>query len=299
MYEPTQLRTFLAVAQALSFTRAAARLGLRQSTVSQHVRRLEDEVGRPLFLRDTHRVSLTVDGEAMVTFARDILDAGDRARRYFCTGPVRGRLRLGVSDDLISTHLPRVLRDFRHRHPLVDLELTVDLSGTLHQRLDDQELDVVFAKRVAGQSRGRMVWRDRLIWLAAPDHRLGADEPVPLVVYPPPSISRAQALDALASAGRTWQLTCTSTSLGGLVAATRAGLGVMAHSAELVPPGLVPAPVGHRLPPLGEVEFVLLRRDGAPPETVTALAEAILTAGARTGPPPGRPARLEAGVEHG
>ncbi|MFI7026327.1 LysR family transcriptional regulator [Micromonospora sp. NPDC049900] len=282
MYDPVQLRSFLAVAQALSFTRAAARLGLRQSTVSQHVRRLEAETGRPLFVRDTHSVELTVDGEAMVTFARDILDAGDRARRHFATGPVRGRLRLGVSDDLISTHLPRVLRDFRHRHPLVHLELTVDLSGTLHHRLDAQQLDVVFAKRLVGQDRGRLVWRDRLIWLAAPGHRLGPDEPVPLVAYPPPSISRAQALDALGAAGRAWQLACTSTSLGGLVAATRAGLGVMAHSAELVPPGLVPAPTGHRLPPLGEVEFVLLHRDGAPADTVAALAEAILTAGART-----------------
>ncbi|MEU5551496.1 LysR substrate-binding domain-containing protein [Micromonospora sp. NPDC047793] len=284
MYDPVQLRSFLAVAQALSFTRAAARLGLRQSTVSQHVRRLEDETGRPLFVRDTHSVGLTVDGEAMVTFARDILDAGDRARRHFATGPVRGRLRLGVSDDLISTHLPRVLRDFRHRHPLVHLELTVDLSGTLHHRLDAQQLDVVFAKRLAGQERGRLVWRDRLIWLAAPDHRLAPDEAVPLVAYPPPSISRAQALDALGAAGRAWQLACTSTSLGGLVAATRAGLGVMAHSAELVPPGLVPAPAGHRLPPLGEVEFVLLHRESAPADTVAALAEAILTAGARTTP---------------
>ena len=55
MYDPAQLRTFLAVSQALSFTRAARRLGLRQSTVSQHVRRLEDATGRPLFTRDTAR----------------------------------------------------------------------------------------------------------------------------------------------------------------------------------------------------------------------------------------------------
>jgi DNA-binding transcriptional LysR family regulator len=282
VYDPVQLRSFLAVAQALSFTRAADRLELRQSTVSQHVRRLEEQIGRALFVRDTHSVALTDDGEAMATFAREILEANDRARRHFVAGPVRGRLRLGVSDDLISSPLPQVLRTFRRRHPLIDLELTVDLSGELHGRLDADRLDVVFAKRLPGQSRGRLVWRDRLVWLSAPDHRLAPDEPVPLVAYPPPSISRGQALGALAGAGRGWRITCTSTSLGGLVAATRAGLGVLAHSAELIPPGLVTAPAGHRLPALGTVEFILLQRPDAQASMVAALSEAILTAGART-----------------
>ncbi len=78
MYDPSQLRTFLAVAQTLSFTQAARRLGLRQSTVSQHVRRLEDAVGRQLFSRDTHSVELTEDGEAMLGFARGILAVHSR-----------------------------------------------------------------------------------------------------------------------------------------------------------------------------------------------------------------------------
>ncbi|MEV0608669.1 LysR family transcriptional regulator [Polymorphospora rubra] len=284
MYEPVQLRSFLAVARSLSFTRAAERLGVRQSTVSQHVRKLERDVGRPLFARDTHAVELTVDGEALVGFARDILAVQDRARRHFATQPVRGRLRLGVSDDLVATHLPRVLRDFRHSHPLVDLALTVDLSGTLHQRLDAGELDLLFAKRLAGQSRGRLVWRDRLVWVAAPGMRLDPDEPVPLVAYPPPSISRAQALAALTGAGRAWRFACVSGSLGGLVAAAGAGLGVLAHSRGLVPPGLVPVPATHRLPALGEVEVILLHRPGPPTPSVAALSEAILGVG---GPDPG------------
>lgn len=281
MYDPVQLRSFLAVAQALSFTRAADRLGLRQSTVSQHVRRLEAAVGRPLFARDTHSVGLTVDGEAMVTFARDIMAAGDRARRHFATAPVRGRVRLGVSDDLVATHLPRVLRDLRHRHPLVELAVTVDLSGTLHDRFDARDLDMVLAKRPPGETRGKALWRDRLVWLALPGHRLAPDEPVPLVAYPPPSISRGHALDALAAAGRAWQITCTSTSLGGLVAAAQAGLGVLVHSAALIPPGLVPAPPGHRLPALNEVEFILLHREGAPRDLLDALTDAIVTSGTR------------------
>lgn len=286
VYDPTHLRSFLAVAQALSFTRAAGRLDVGQSTVSAHVRRLEEAVGRPLLLRDTHTVELTVDGEAMIGFAREILDAHDRAQRHFGASTVRGKLRLGVSEDLISTYLPAVLQTLRRRNPLVDVELTVALSGTLHQQLDARGLDLVFAKRLTGQTRGSVIWRDRLIWLGAaepggqPAGRRRPGDPVPLVVYPPPSISRAQALAALSAAGQPWQVACTSGSLGGLVAATRAGLGLLPHSARLVPAGLTPV-AATELPPLGEVAFILLSR----PDTDPAVRDAVSSAIAAVGPP--------------
>ena len=125
MYDPELLRTFVAVAQSLSFTRAGETLGLRQPTVSQHVRRLEDAVGRPLFVRDTRSVALTSDGEAMAAFARDILAAQERAVGYFTGSHLQGRLRFGVTDDLALTPLPRILRDFRQLYPRIDLELAV------------------------------------------------------------------------------------------------------------------------------------------------------------------------------
>ena len=68
MLDPVQLASFLAVAQTRNFTEAGRRLGLQQSTVSQHVRKLEEAAGRRLFLRDTHSVQLTDDGEAMTGF---------------------------------------------------------------------------------------------------------------------------------------------------------------------------------------------------------------------------------------
>ncbi|ROQ35377.1 DNA-binding transcriptional LysR family regulator [Streptomyces sp. PanSC19] len=283
MYEPTQLRTFLAVAQTLSFTRAADRLGLRQSTVSQHVRRLEEATGRPLFARDTHRVELTEDGEAMLGFARTILQAHERAAAFFGGTRLRGRLRFGASEDFVTTRLPEILESFRREHPEVDLELTVELSGTLQARLATGRLDLILAKRRGTESEGRLVWEDALVWIGAPGLRLDPDRPVPLILYPPPGITRARALEALEAQGRAWRIACTSSSLSANVAAARAGLGVMAHTRGLVPPGLVPVPARAGLPELGDVGFVLRkgRRGGETQEAADALAEAILAGGDR------------------
>ncbi|MBJ6641160.1 LysR family transcriptional regulator [Streptomyces sp. DHE7-1] len=283
MYEPSQLRTFLAVAQTLSFTQAARRLGLRQSTVSQHVRRLENAAGRQLFARDTHSVELTEDGEAMLGFARRMLEVHEQATAFFTGTRVRGRLRFGASEDFVLTRLPEILERFRHDHPEVDLELTVELSGTLHERLAAGKLDLVLAKRRPEDPRGELVWRDDLVWIGAENLRLDPDRPVPLIVYPPPGITRARALEALEAQGREWRIVCTSGSLNGLVAAARAGLGVMAHSRRLIPPGLFRLPERPALPELGKVDFVLVhgRRRGAADAAANALAAAILAGGDR------------------
>ncbi|WP_369363215.1 LysR substrate-binding domain-containing protein [Streptomyces sp. CG4] len=283
MYDPTQLRTFLAVAQTLSFTQAARRLGLRQSTVSQHVRRLEDATGRQLFTRDTHAVELTEDGEAMLGFARRILQVHEQATAFFTGTRVRGRLRFGASEDFVLTRLPEILEGFRYDHPEVDLELTVELSGTLHEQLAAGKLDLVLAKRRPEDPRGALVWRDDLVWIGAERLRLDADRPVPLIVYPPPGITRARALQALEHDGRDWRIVCTSGSLNGLMAAARAGLGVMAHARRLIPPGLFRLPDRAGLPDLGKIDFVLVhgRRRGAAEEAANALATAILAGGER------------------
>ncbi|MEU2458872.1 LysR substrate-binding domain-containing protein [[Kitasatospora] papulosa] len=295
MYDPVQLRTFLAVAQTLSFTQAARRLGVRQSTVSQHVRRLESEAGRQLFSRDTHRVDLTEDGEAMLGFARTILQANERAAAFFTGTRLRGRLRFGASEDFVLTRLPEILESFRREHPEVELELTVELSGTLHRQLAAGRLDLVLAKRRAGDTHGELVWRDTLTWIGAPQLRIDPDRPLPLIAFPPPGITRARALEVLEEHGRAFRFACTSASLSALVAAARAGLGVMAHTRGLVPPGLAPVPSRAGLPELGDVDFVLLhgRRRDAAQDAADALAAAILASGDRLHRAPAPPTHPE------
>ena len=255
---PALLRSFLAVAETRSFTAAGARLGLGQSTVSQHIKRLEASIGRRVLMRDTHSVSLTQDGDAMVELARNILDANQRVERFFTDKQRRETLHLGISEDFAMSRLADVLTAFRRRDPHVDIELTVGLSGYLYQRFDAGEVDVIFVKRKPGDKRGRTAWRESLVWIGRPGLHVPSDQPVPLVAFSPPSITRSLAIATLEAAGRDWRLCCSSGSLSGLQAGLVAGLGVAAHSSRLIPAGVVRLSADTVLPPLPEIEFVAI-----------------------------------------
>jgi DNA-binding transcriptional LysR family regulator len=279
VYDPELLRTFLAVAQSLSFTKAAASLGLGQPTVSQHVRKLEVAVGRPLFVRDTRSVTLTADGEAMADFARSILAAHEQAVGYFTGSGLSGRLRFGVTDDLALTPVPKILHGFRQLYPRIDLELTVSQSGALQRRVESGHLDVAFVKQTPGDGPGRLIRRDRLVWAAAPGTRLEAGRPVPLIVYQAPSISRSAGVQALERAGLAYRLTCTVRGVLGVVAAARAGLGLAIFARSLVPDDLVELPASTGLPDPGEIDLVLLTNPRSATEPAEALTAAIIASG--------------------
>lgn len=279
MYDPHQLRTFLSVAQTLSFTQAAAALDLGQPTVSQHIRKLEEAVGRPLFIRDTRTVTLTADGEAMAGFARTILAAHEQAASYFTGSAVSGRLRFGVTDDLALTPVPRILRDFRQLYPRIDLELTVSQTGTLQRRVESGHLDLAFVKQPVGDRHGRLIRRDRLVWAGVPGTQVNPKAPVPLVVYQAPSITRSQAVHALERAAIPYRVSCTARSILGIAAAARAGLGLAVFARSLVPDDLIELPASGGLPALGEINLVLLSRPGPASEATKALTSAILASG--------------------
>jgi DNA-binding transcriptional LysR family regulator len=283
MLDPIQLETFLTVAQTQNFTEAGRRLGLKQSTVSQHIRKLEAEAGRRLFVRDTHSVVLTADGEAMVGFARPILEADARARDYFAGSQVRGKIRFGAAEDFANSRLPDLLRDFVRRHPQVDLELTIGPSAVLYQQLDAGELDLVLGKRRPGDTQGQLIWQDRLVWAGAPGFRLDPDQPLPLILYVPPSVTRSVVLEAMERLRRPWRIVCSSGSLSGLRAAALAGLGVTPQALSLLPDGLVEVTAA-ALPPLGHVEFVVRSTRRTRRGPAVELAQAITTQSSRLRP---------------
>ena len=278
MLDPFLLRTFLVVAQGNSFSETSRKLAMRQSTVSDHVRRLEECLGHQLFIRDTHSVALTTEGEALIDFARIILDTIERAERHFAGSKLRGRLRFGASEDLVASWLTPVLQRFTHDHPNIDLELTVALSSTLIARYDAGELDVVLCKRWPGEERGELLWQDDLVWIRGDGDTLERQSVLPLILYPPPSITRALAMSALGRAARPWRLACTSDSLNGIIASAQAGLGVAVLARRLIPVGLIEVG-GEDLPSLGMLDFIVLRATRAPSAGVAELIDFVRAKG--------------------
>jgi len=125
-----QLEYFVAVAEELNFTRAAARMFAVQSTVSAGIRALEQDLGATLFVRSTKSVALSPAGESLLPEARLALEAIDRVRNAASSSGVRGRLRVGIFTNVGFVDLPGLFGEFHELHPLVDLQLGASASGS-------------------------------------------------------------------------------------------------------------------------------------------------------------------------
>ncbi len=144
--ETRQLECFVAVAEELSFTRAAQRLFAVQSTVSATIQALEGELGVKLFDRSTRRVELSPAGKVFLPEAKAALEAVDRAREVVAdaSAGLRGSLRIGTLTSVGGLDLPDLLGAFHRRYPLVDLHVTVSITGStgLAEDLRQGRLDV-------------------------------------------------------------------------------------------------------------------------------------------------------------
>ena len=179
------LRTFLEVAKGLNFTRAATRLGYVQSTVSAHVRALEDELGVQLFDRLGRRIRLTPAGETLLGEAADLVtraDAAERATRLAAGGDGRiaGRIVIGAPESLLSYRLPPLIGRYHRQFPEVDLSFrpvaTGRLRGEVERLLIEGSIDVAFVMDERLPPRGRVstetLWNEPISVIAPPDHPL-------------------------------------------------------------------------------------------------------------------------------
>lgn len=255
------LRTFVAVAELGSVTRAAERVGRTQPAVTLQLRRLEGLLGRALFLRQRRRLSLAPQGEVLLHHARTVLAANDLAVAALLAEPLSGPVRVGLVQDFADTLLPGVLARFADAHNGVRLEVAVAGSAALRARLADGALDVVMCAARADEAAALIT---PLSWLGAA--RLAARDPVPLALLEPPCGYRDAALAALEQAGRRWRVVVTSPSLSGMRAAVAAGLGLTVRSRLL---GGLPVVEGAGLPTLPSIGHVVLAADGAGPASRT------------------------------
>ncbi len=271
------IRAFVAVAETKSFTRAGARLGRTQPTVSLQIRRLEEQVSAELFSRDPRRVVLTAQGEGLLAQARKLLRLNDEIVGEIFEHALEGEVRLGAPEDFATTHLPGILGDYARAYPHVSLSVTCDLTLRLMEKMQQGELDLALIKRdPMGGDAGVKVWRERLVWVGAGEDVLPQNAPLPLVAAPSPCIYRKRMTSALDAAGRPWRVAYTSPSLAGQHAALRAGLGVMALPSEMAPDDLTIFGADAGFPPLDDIEIALIRAGKTLPVAAERLANTIL-----------------------
>jgi DNA-binding transcriptional LysR family regulator len=246
------LRGFVAVAERGGFTAAGQALGLTQSAISLKIKRLEELVRRRLLERTSRSVALTGEGEALLAYARRILALNDEAVRRMVAPPVSGRLRLGVADHFVPRNLAPVLARFARTYPEVRLEVEVGRSHELRAAQERGALDLVLGKRRDGETAGRPIWTETVIWVAAPGWAAPAGRPLPLAMLPPGCMFRDRALAALARAALAFEVVYVSASLLGVAAAAQAGFALTVLGRSGLPPGLEPVA---DLPGLGTAEM--------------------------------------------
>ncbi len=143
--ELTELNTFVAVAQAESFSKAADVLGYSQAAVTVRIKNLEEELGVRLFDRLGKRISLTYHGqelyERVVPITKQLKELGDSLRPKT---QLDGQLRIGTIDSLTSAFFPELVRTFVSKHPEVTIEVITDTPQSLMEMLKNNRLDLIY-----------------------------------------------------------------------------------------------------------------------------------------------------------
>jgi len=269
MFDLDLLRSFVSVVDAGGFTRAGERVHRTQSTVSQQVKRLEDDIGKPLLNRVGKQVTLTEDGERLLSYARRILALAEEARDVVARPDTEGSIRLGLPEDFAAYRLTRLLAGFARSSPGLRLDIRVAQSVDLRRDLDRGDLDLALVKRDAGSRGGIAVWPERLHWVTSRSHPIAADaRSLPLIFFPTGCLYRTRAIHAIEAAGRAWHMAYTSSSLAGIQAAVAAGLGLSILPAIAVQPEHLVLTAKNGFKPIDKTELALVAAPEASPATL-------------------------------
>lgn len=270
------LRTFVVSVRMGSISRAASALGRTQPALSQQLRRLENLVGRPLLRRSPSGVSLTQAGEILLPYAERILALSSAAVSDVGSGmAVVGRCGIGLIEDLASASLPLALADFARQHPGVALEIVTASGPAMREAFETGRIQLALCDTSYFPQPPLWSVRLKLVWAIGPGVNIRPD-PLPLVLFSEPCRWRAAVLDALATSNRRWRIAFESTSLAGVQAAVRGGLGVAALLPDNVGSGMVVLGPGGGLPALPEVGIGLVRRLDTVGDPLIDAVEAVL-----------------------
>lgn len=258
------LRTLLAAVESGSFAAAARRVGRSESAVSLQLKRLEEQIGEPVFVRTGRQMTLTGAGIRLADYARRLLDLNDEALSAASENSIEGTVTLGVPHDVAETWLPAVIAGFRRGHPSATLRVIEGRSAILQSRLAGGQIDLAVV--LSATRPVNALWSASLpmVWIGRSDFNLNGNEPLQLAAFDPPCFFRAAAVAALEGADIGWSIGYASNTLSDLWGAVKLGLGVTVRTPVAIPARLTVLDRQHGLPELPPLQVSLC---GPPIET--------------------------------
>ena len=206
-----QLRTFIAIAETGSFTKAADIVHKTQSAVSMQMKRLEERLDKPIFARDGRASKLTEDGERLLDYARRIVKLNLEALAAFAGPELTGSVRLGVPDDYADRYLPEIMARYSRAYPGVELTVICEPSVDLLERIDLNELDLAIITTSDSHTRPSETFRrERLLWVTSSRHGTHQELPLPLALGRQSCGWRRIALDVLENVNRPHRMLFTT-----------------------------------------------------------------------------------------
>lgn len=270
-----QLKTFLAIIETRNFTKAADRVAKTQSAVSMQVKKLEETLGKQLFLREGRTISISDHGQRLISYARDIVEKSNEAIAAFDENALRGSVYLGTADDYAERFLPGILAGFSQSNPLVEVSVICEDTNGLIHHIREGELDVAIVTHNFSSIQNELLRKEPLLWVTSANHTVQDSDPVPLALGSPNCGWRKSAVDALAKSGRAFRMLYSSSSATVLTSAVLSGLAVAVLPESALRRGMRILTERDGFPALPQCEIGLLRGRREANEVTEALVKHI------------------------
>lgn len=248
------LRSFLAVIDLGSFTKAGQLLGRTQPAISLQIRKLEELVGMTLMDTSGRNIALTREGERLARYSRQLLAVNDEIVARLLHKQTAGSLRVGLPNDYAVAFFQKSLANFSKLHQDVEMSIQCDTSESLLPMFERDELEIVVAMFEGAPPPGLIyTWAERPIWVAGGDFDAENKPTIPIVAHPDGCHYRDRMIRSLDQIGKPWRITFCSPGINGLQLAVQSGFGVTALTRRTLMRGMRVLTEGDGFPPLPDI----------------------------------------------
>lgn len=251
------LRTFAVSRELGNLGQAAEQLGRTPSAISLQMKRLQDDLGVPLFRKHGRGLTLTEAGIVALDYARRLLAIHDELVDAMHGAKVAGNIRIGCTQDFAPI-LPAVLSHFSSLYPRMQVELRIEGNAVLADAVEASQIDLAIIIGHETRAAARTIGQVDLVWIASSTFAL-PQGPLPVAALGPQCAFRKRATEKLDSEKVPYRIAATSPSLDGLWAALRGNLGLTVRTALNLPDGLMSSNSLFNLPLLGQLPVTLHR----------------------------------------